>query len=375
MEQNVYLDKTKLDEIESMVNSLIESMDIDGMKARLRDLNDKQMEEGFWDDTESAQKTIKEFNHYNRKIENLKSLTDEISSLKDLLEIMEMEGDYSSYKDFKDDLIKLEKHAEDFKIATLLNDKYDDNDVILQIHAGAGGTEAQDWASMLLRMYTRYCEQKGFSAEILDLQKEDEAGIKSATLLIKGDSCYGYLKGEKGVHRLVRISPFDSNKRRHTSFSSVDVYPELEDVEDVDIKPEDLKIDTYRSSGAGGQHVNTTDSAVRITHIPTGIVVSCQDEKSQLKNKDKAMKILKSRLYDKMLEEQNKDIADARKSQVGSGDRSERIRTYNFPQGRVTDHRINMTIYQLQDFLDGEIGEMIDALITYDQTEKLKLVG
>ena len=363
MEQNVYLDKTKLDEIESMVNSLIESMDIDGMKARIRDLNDKQMEEGFWDDTESAQKTIKEFNHYNRKIENLKSLTDEISSLKDLLEIMEMEGDYSSYKDFKDDLTKLEKHAEDFKIATLLNDKYDDNDVILQIHAGAGGTEAQDWASMLLRMYTRYCEQKGFSAEILDLQKEDEAGIKSATLLIKGDSCYGYLKGEKGVHRLVRISPFDSNKRRHTSFSSVDVYPELEDVEDVDIKPEDLKIDTYRSSGAGGQHVNTTDSAVRITHIPTGVVVQCQNERSQIQNRETAMKLLKAKLISLAQEEQKEAIEDlsGNYSQIAWGSQ---IRSYVFqPYTMVKDHRTNEEVGDVESVMDGNLDSFINAYL------------
>ena len=208
----------------------------------------------------------------------------------------------------------------------------------------------------------------------MEISEQGVGGIKEAVAMITGEGAYSKLKYESGVHRVQRVPETESGGRIHTSAATVAVLPEADDV-DVKIDQNDLRVDVFRSSGNGGQSVNTTDSAVRITHIPTGIVVSCQDEKSQLKNKDKAMKILKSRLYDKMLEEQNKDIADARKSQVGSGDRSERIRTYNFPQGRVTDHRINMTIYQLQDFLDGEIGEMIDALITYDQTEKLKLVG
>lgn len=363
MEQNIYLDKLKLNEIDSMVKSLSESMDIDSIKARLRDLNDKQMEEGFWDSPETAQKTIREFNHYNKKIENLNKLVSEIESLNDLMEIMEMEEDFSSYEDFKEELNKLESHAEDFKIETLLNEKYDDNDVILQIHAGAGGTEAQDWASMLLRMYTRYCEKKGFSVEVIDLQKEDEAGIKSATLLIKGDSCYGYLKGEKGVHRLVRISPFDSNKRRHTSFSSVDVYPELDDVEDVEIRAEDLKIDTYRSSGAGGQHVNTTDSAVRITHIPTGIVVQCQNERSQIQNRETAMNLLKAKLILLAQEEQKEAIEDlsGNYSQIAWGSQ---IRSYVFqPYTLVKDHRTGEEIGDVESVMDGNLDPFINAFL------------
>ena len=188
---------------------------------------------------------------------------------------------------------------------------------------------------------------------------------------MEGENAYGYLACEKGVHRLVRISPFDSNARRHTSFASLDVMPEISDDINIDINPVDLRVDTYRSSGAGGQHINKTESAVRITHIPTGEVVSCQDEKSQLKNKEKALKVLKARLYDKALSEQHDEVAAERKSQVGTGDRSERIRTYNFPQGRVSDHRINLTLYKLDSFLDGDIDEMIDALITVDQTEKM----
>ncbi|MDO5018212.1 MAG: peptide chain release factor 1 [Lagierella massiliensis] len=268
----------------------------------------------------------------------------------------------------------IEKFEEELKILLLPKDPNDHKNVFLEIRAGAGGDEAGLFAGELLRMYKMFADSMNWKTEIMDLTDQGVGGIKEAIVMITGEGAYSKLKYESGVHRVQRVPETESGGRIHTSAATVAVLPEADDV-DVQIEQKDIRVDVFRSSGNGGQSVNTTDSAVRITHIPTGIVVSCQDEKSQLKNKDKAMKILKSRLYDKMLEEQNKDIADARKSQVGSGDRSERIRTYNFPQGRITDHRINMTIYKLQNFLDGDIEEMIDALITYDQTEKLKLVG
>ena len=242
---------------------------------------------------------------------------------------------------------------------------------MLSLHAGAGGTEAQDWTQMLYRMYTRYCERHGFKVTVNDLLDGDEAGIKSVTFQVDGENAYGFLRSEKGVHRLVRISPFDANARRHTSFSSLDVSPILEDDQDFEINMEDVRIDTYRAGGAGGQHVNRTDSAVRITHIPTGIVVQCQNERSQIQNREQAMRMLRARLWDKAQQERQEEVSAFRKSQVGSGDRSERIRTYNYPQGRVTDHRINLTLYKLQQFLNGDMDELLDALIFADQTARL----
>lgn len=253
-----------------------------------------------------------------------------------------------------------------------MNGEYDSKNAILTFHAGAGGTEAQDWAEMIVRMYTRWGEAHGFKVKMLDFLDGEEAGLKSAVLSFEGINAYGYLKGEAGVHRLVRISPFDSSGRRHTSFASLEVMPEIDDDTAIEIRPEDLKIDTYRSGGAGGQHVNKTESAIRITHLPTGVVVECQDERSQHKNKDKAMKVLRSRLLEAEMQKQNEAIAGERRAQVGTGDRSERIRTYNYPQGRVTDHRIGLTLYKIEQILNGDLDEVIDALITYYRAEMLK---
>ena len=241
----------------------------------------------------------------------------------------------------------------------------------LQINAGAGGTESQDWANMLLRMYTRWAEKHGMKVELLEIHDGEEAGIKSATLLVKGHNAYGWLKTESGVHRLVRISPYDSQARRHTSFSSIWTYPVIDDSIDVDINESDCRIDTYRASGAGGQHVNTTDSAVRITHNPTGIVVQCQQERSQHKNRAKAMAWLAAKLQDQQEAAAHKEISETRKLLVGSGDRSERIRTYNFPQGRLTDHRINLTLYKLDAVMAGDLDEIIDALTAETQAALL----
>lgn len=268
----------------------------------------------------------------------------------------------------------LEEQEEEIKILLLPKDPNDHKNVIVEIRAGAGGDEAGLFAGDLYRMYQMYADSRGWKTEVMSFSDQGVGGVKEAIFMINGKGAYSMLKYESGVHRVQRVPTTESSGRIHTSTATVAVLPEAEDV-DVEINQADLRVDVYRSSGNGGQSVNTTDSAVRITHLPTGIVVSCQDEKSQLKNKDKAMKILKTRLYDKMLEEQNAEISENRRSQVGTGDRSERIRTYNFPQGRITDHRINMTIYQLESFLNGDIQEMIDSLITEDQTKKLAAVS
>lgn len=268
----------------------------------------------------------------------------------------------------------IEKEEQDLKILLLPKDPNDEKNVFMEVRAGTGGDEAGLFAEDLLRMYRMFADKQKWKTEIMSISEQGVGGIKEVVFLVKGKGAYSKLKYESGVHRVQRVPATESSGRIHTSAATVAVLPEVEDV-DVVINQNDLRIDVYRASGNGGQCVNTTDSAVRITHIPTGVVVTCQDEKSQLKNKDKAMKILKSRLYEKYQEEQNKDIADARKSQIGSGDRSERIRTYNFPQGRVTDHRINITIYQLDSFLNGDISEMIDALITSDQAKKMLAIA
>jgi peptide chain release factor 2 len=253
----------------------------------------------------------------------------------------------------------------------MFSGELDASPCFVEIQSGAGGTEAQDWAQMLLRQYLRYCERKGFTTEVLEESAGETAGIKGATLRVDGDHAYGHLRTETGVHRLVRKSPFGAGDMRQTSFASVYVYPEVDDSIEIDINPADLRIDVFRASGAGGQHVNKTESAVRITHLPTGLVAECQDDRSQHRNKDRAMKVLATRIRDMRMREAQQKEAATRKSLIGSGDRSERIRTYNFPQGRVTDHRINLTLYKLQAVMDGDLDDLLGPLVAEHQAEKL----
>ena len=268
----------------------------------------------------------------------------------------------------------LDEYNEEMKILLIPKDPNDSRDVIIEIRPGAGGDEAGLFAGDLYRMYHMYADKEGYKTEDVEVSAQGVGGIKDATFMIRGEGAYSRFKYESGVHRVQRVPETESGGRIHTSTATVAVLPEVDEL-DVHVDPNDIRTDVFRSSGNGGQSVNTTDSAVRLTHIPTGIVVSMQDEKSQIKNKEKAMRILLARIYELEEEKRNKEIADNRKSQVGTGDRSERIRTYNFPQGRITDHRINKTIYQLDDFLNGNIGEMIDSLIEEDQTRKLEKVG
>lgn len=320
------------------------------------------------------QKHIKEMGEMEpivNKYREYKKAKESVAEAKEMLEMGDeelRELAKMEIAEYEDEIPKME---DELKILLLPKDPNDDKNVILEVRAGTGGEEAALFAQDLLRMYLRYAERRGWKSEIMDMNATDIGGVKEVSVLIKGKGAYSRLKYESGTHRVQRVPDTESSGRIHTSAATVAVLPEVDDVE-VEINPNDVRVDVYRSSGNGGQCVNTTDSAVRLTHIPTGLVVTCQDEKSQIKNKDKAFKVLRSRLYDMKLREQNAEISAERRSQVGSGDRSERIRTYNFPQGRITDHRIGMTIYKLDGFLDGEIDEIIDGLITSDQAEKMK---
>ncbi|MCI7618794.1 MAG: peptide chain release factor 1 [Firmicutes bacterium] len=320
------------------------------------------------------QKHIKEMGEMEPIVNKYKEYKKAKESIAEAKEMLEM-GDEELKELAKMEIAELEDQIpameDELKVLLLPKDPNDEKNVILEIRAGTGGEEAALFAQDLLRMYLRYAERRGWKAEIMDANDTGIGGIKEASVLIKGKGAYSRMKYESGTHRVQRVPETESSGRIHTSAATVAVLPEVDDVE-VEINPNDVRVDVYRSSGNGGQCVNTTDSAVRLTHIPTGLVVTCQDEKSQIKNKDKAFKVLRSRLYDMKLQEQNAEISAERRSQVGSGDRSERIRTYNFPQGRVTDHRIGMTIYKLDSFLDGEIDEIVDGLITSDQAEKMK---
>lgn len=361
--ENLYEIVNKIDEIEESTDKLGQSIDIQEQKNQIRALDEEMAQADFWDNPQEAQRVISDQNDLKATVDKYDEIMANIEDARIFVDLIEELGDQSIFDELIDLVKKTQAMAEDFKLGTLLSGKYDKENALLSIHAGAGGTEAQDWAGMLLRMYTRYCETKGYSVETMDIQVEDEAGIKSATLLIKGTNAYGYLKAEKGVHRLVRISPFDSSGRRHTSFSSVDVFPDLDEDVSVDIKEEDLRIDTYRSSGAGGQHVNVTDSAVRITHIPTGIVVQCQNERSQIQNRETAMKMLNSRLIALAEEERKEEIADLQGdySQIAWGSQ---IRSYVFhPYTMVKDHRTDAEMGNVDKVMDGDLDIFINAYL------------
>ena len=311
-------------------------------------------------------KKYKEYKEVLQSVQDAKDILGESGLDEEMKELAKME--------LSEGEEKTEQLEEELKILLLPKDPNDDRNVILEIRAGTGGDEAALFGADLLRMYTMYAESKGWKVEVMDMNDTGIGGIKEAEVLIKGKGAYSRLKYESGIHRVQRVPETEASGRIHTSAATVAVLPEVDDVE-VDLDPNDVRVDVYRASGNGGQCVNTTDSAVRLTHIPTGLVVTCQDEKSQIKNKEKAFKVLKSRLYDKMVQEQNEKIASERRSMVGSGDRSGRIRTYNFPQGRVSEHRTGMTLYKLDSFMNGNLDEIIDGLITQDQAEKMKSFG
>src|SRR4051812_12187923 len=317
----------------------------------------------FWNDQEKAQAVIGEANGLKDQVNEFMELNDSYENLELTYELVKEENDEELRAELEEELEQLTSRLSQFELQLLLSEEYDKNNAILELHPGAGGTESQDWGSMLLRMYTRWAEKKGFKVATLDYLPGDEAGIKSVTLSIKGHNAYGYLKAEKGVHRLVRISPFDASGRRHTSFVSCEVMPEFNEEIQVDIRTEDLKIDTYRATGAGGQHINTTDSAVRITHLPSGVVVTCQSERSQIKNRESAMKMLKAKLYQREIERQEQELLEIRGEQKEIGWGSQ-IRSYVFhPYSMVKDHRTSTESGNVQAVMDGDLDQFINAYL------------
>ena len=348
---------------------------LDFIVEKYKDMSLKVSDPDVIADQPTWQKYIKDMGEMEpivKKYEEYKKAKDELAMAKEILETENDEELRDLAKlEVNDNEEKIDVLSDELRVLLIPKDPNDDKNVILEVRAGTGGEEAALFGQNLLRMYTRYAERHRWKTEIIEINDTGMGGIKEAVMMIKGKGAYSRLKYESGVHRVQRVPETESSGRIHTSAATVAVLPEVEDV-DVALDPNDVRVDVYRASGNGGQCVNTTDSAVRLTHVPTGLVVTCQDEKSQIKNKEKAFKVLKSRLYDLKLQEQQSEIAAERRSQIGSGDRSERIRTYNFPQGRCTEHRIGMTLYRLDAILDGDIDEIIDGLITNDQAEKMK---
>ena len=351
---------------------------IEHIKENYLDLEKKMIDPEVLADISKLTKITREYNSLKPIVEKYDQIKDSESTIEENKDLINEADDQDMVDMLKEEIKEneklLEEYKEEMKILLIPKDPNDSRDVIVEIRPGAGGDEAGLFAGDLYRMYHMYADKEGYKTEDVEVTSQGVGGIKEAIFMIRGEGAYSRFRYESGVHRVQRVPETESGGRIHTSTATVAVLPEVDEV-DVELDPNDIRTDVFRSSGNGGQSVNTTDSAVRLTHIPTGIVVSMQDEKSQIKNKEKAMKILLARIYELEEEKRNKEIADNRKSQVGTGDRSERIRTYNFPQGRITDHRINKTIYQLDDFLNGNIGEMIDSLIAEDQTRKLEKIG
>ncbi|MDA0339047.1 MAG: peptide chain release factor 2 [Proteobacteria bacterium] len=355
--------QTQVDSIEQSLELLRRSLDWDAAVRRLEELNHKAEDPNLWNNPNEAQKLMRERTRLDTAITACVDIEQAVRDHVDLIELAEAENDQDLLSETEQQLIALSALADEKRVAALLYGEADGNDTFLEVHAGAGGTESQDWASMLRRMYTRWADARGYKVEVIEESAGEEAGLKSATLQIKGENAFGWLKSESGVHRLVRISPFDSNARRHTSFASIGVYPVVDDEIDIEIDDKDLRIDTYRSSGAGGQHVNTTDSAIRITHIPTGIVVQCQNERSQHKNRATAMKMLQSRLYEAELRtrEEKAQAEAAAKTDIGWG---HQIRSYVLqPYQMVKDLRTGVESSQPAAVLDGDLDKFIAAAL------------
>ncbi|MEE8061403.1 MAG: peptide chain release factor 2 [Gemmatimonadales bacterium] len=353
----------RFEHLSGRVSELRGFFDLETKAKRLNILEAKQADAQFWNDPASARRVVQEASQIRSIISPFDTVTQRLTDARDLLDLLEVEPDEGLSQDLETEATDLEQMVASLELRTLLQGADDARDAILTIHPGAGGTESQDWAEMLMRMYNRWAERRGYTVRVLDLVPGEEAGIKSVSLEISGEYAFGYLKAEKGVHRLVRISPFDSQARRHTSFASVFVYPDIDDTIEVEVRDEDVRMDVYRASGAGGQHVNKTSSAVRLTHVPSGIVVTCQQERSQIKNRATAMKMLRAALYQKELEEQEaaKAVLEATKGDNAWGNQ---IRSYVLqPYTMVNDHRTELKVGDVQRIMDGDLDEFITAYL------------
>lgn len=359
----LYEIKNGLEKARSLMNELYISLDIEGLKREIEGKTLQTMDEHFWDDQDHAKKVYDELSAMQKQVDSYDSLLNQLNELEETYDYVKESNDEEFQAVLDEDYTSFDHDLSEFEKTLLFSGEYDHNNAILEIHPGAGGTESQDWASMLMRMYDRYGDKKGYKVEVLDYLDGEEAGLKSVTMRFVGYNAYGHLKAEKGVHRLVRISPFDSNKRRHTSFASVDVMPEFNNDTQIEIDPNDLRIDTFRASGAGGQHINKTDSAIRITHIPTNTVVTCQSQRSQLQNKEQAMITLKSKLYQLMLEEQASKLSDIKGEQKAI-EWGSQIRSYVLhPYSMVKDNRSNYESNNPKAILDGELDDCIYAYL------------
>ena len=359
LEENLRL----LNELKNKLEQIKDSMNIENLKLELTELEKESLKEDFWNDQKNSSTVFAKIKFLQRKVNSYENLYSELSNLMEMNQLLQIEPDNDLLKELLKNSNSIISKIDNLEIETLFSGKYDANNAIITLHPGAGGTESQDWAEMLYRMYGRWASSNGFSVKELDYLDGDEAGIKSVTALISGENAYGYLKGEMGVHRLVRISPFDSGGRRHTSFASLEVLPEITDDVEIEINQEDLRIDTYRASGAGGQHINKTDSAVRITHIPTNTVVSCQSERSQTMNKETAMRMLKSKLLD-LKEKENKETIDELKGEQRDIAWGSQIRSYVFcPYTLVKDHRTNYEVGNVQSVMDGDLNDFMKAYL------------
>ena len=361
----------QLHRLDEMLSGIERVLDLGTMRATRAELEAEAASPGLWDDQEKAQQVTAQLAQLNSEIARLEGLRRQLDDAKVLHELAEAEQDQASLAEVGAEIDTLTQAIRRLETRTLLSGEYDQREAVVAIRAGAGGVDAADFAEMLLRMYLRWADRHNYPYEVYDTSYAEEAGIKSATFVVKAPYAYGTLSVEAGTHRLVRISPFDNQGRRQTSFAGVEVLPVVEQTDKIDIPEHEIRVDVFRSSGPGGQSVNTTDSAVRITHLPTGIVVSCQNEKSQLQNREQAMRILRARLLAVAREQADAEAADARRAQVRTVDRSERIRTYNFPQNRITDHRIGYTAYNLDLVLDGELDPVLDALAEADRRARL----
>ncbi|HAR6149346.1 TPA: peptide chain release factor 2 [Staphylococcus pseudintermedius] len=358
--------KRNLDSYSAKLEQLRGSLDLENKETNIQEYEEMMADPQFWDNQERAQTIIDQNNAIKSVVNNYYEVAETLEEMIATYELLQEEYDDEMKDDLEQEVIGFQTKVDQFELQLLLDGEHDANNAILELHPGAGGTESQDWTNMLLRMYQRYCEQQGFKVEIVDYQAGDEAGVKSVTMLVKGHNAYGYLKAEKGVHRLVRISPFDSSGRRHTSFASCDVIPEFNNEKiEVEINSDDITVDTFRASGAGGQHINKTESAIRITHHSTGIIVNNQNERSQIKNREAAMKMLKAKLYQLELEQKEQELAAIRGEQKDIGWGSQ-IRSYVFhPYSMVKDHRTNEETGNVNAVMDGEIGPFIEAYLRH----------